>query len=261
MSPLKHSPRRLTAVYYSTGLIMSVMLICAVHFAVIAWMWHRATPARTFVDRLSGPLVSREEVLSIAQSYAEHPWTAAAQNVRHGVDAHGIDVQTPDGPANKAVPGKWRVGLENVGLPYKWGGFDTPESFDAGVAAGKAAGDVYTIGKRRRGNAAVSDEAVGIDCSGFISRCWKLPEKYGTATLPGLCNALKSTDDLLPGDVMDAPNGHVVLFVRWLDGAKFRALFYEAEAEPKPKVVLSEHNLLWLRFCGARPFRFALIGE
>lgn len=261
MPPHQNAPRRLAIVYYATWLILAVGLVCAVHFAVIGWMWHRATPARALVGRLSGPPVSREEVLSIAQSYAEHSWTAAPQNVRHGVDAHGIDVQTPDCSPNKSLPGQWRIGPDNVGLPYKWGGFDTPESFDAGIAKGKAAGDIYSIGKRRRGNAAVSDEAVGIDCSGFISRCWKLPEKYGTATLPGLCSALKSTDELQPGDVMDAPNGHVVLFVRWLNGSRSRALFYEAEAEPQPKVVLSEHRLLWLRLCGARPFRFALIDE
>lgn len=60
---------------------------------------------------------------------------------------------------------------------------------------------------------------------------------------------------------MDSPNGHVVLFVRWLDGSKSKALFYEAEARLQPKVVLSEHHLLWLRQCGARPFRYLLISE
>lgn len=110
-------------------------------------------------------------MLAIAKTYAEHAWAATAQNARHSPDAHGVDVQTPDGSPGQLVPGMWRIGPNNVGIPYKWGGFDTPESFDAGVASGKAAGDVYTSEKRRLGNAAVSNEAVGIDCSGFISRC------------------------------------------------------------------------------------------
>ena len=41
---------------------------------------------------------------------------------------------------------------------YKWGGLDTPESFDAGIRAGKAAGDVYTCEKRRLDGDGVSEE-------------------------------------------------------------------------------------------------------
>ena len=256
-----HPTRRQTIANFCALCLIAALLICGAHIIVVEWMWRRAAPAREFVDRLSGPPVSRAEVLGIAKTYAEHSWTATLQNVRHGANANGVDVQTPDCPLDQLVPGKWQIGSNNMGLPYKWGGFDTPESFDAGLAAGKAAGDVYSSTKRRLGNSAVSVEAVGIDCSGFISRCWKLSTKYGTATLPGFCSELKSTDDLQPGDVMDSPNGHVVLFVRWLNGSKSRALFYEAEAQPQPKVVLSEHSLLWLRLCGARPFRFLLIGE
>jgi hypothetical protein len=37
-----------------------------------------------------------------------------------------------------------------VGLPYKWGGFDTIASFEEGLRAGKAAGDLYNAEKRRK---------------------------------------------------------------------------------------------------------------
>lgn len=261
MPLIKHTDRSrgIVSMIAAPGIVM--LLFIGVIAGRIEWMWSHAVRPRTFADQLSGPPISREEVLSIAHGYAEHTWTATAQNVKHGTDAHGVDVQTPNTSGDKAEPGKWRVGEENIGMPYKWGGFDTPKSFDTGVAAGKAAGDVYSGTKRRLGDAAVSDEAVGIDCSGFISRCWKLPHKCGTANLPGFCNALKSTDDLQPGDVMDSPNGHVVLFVRWLNPSKSKAVFYEAEAEPQPRVLLSEHRIFWLKLCGARPFRFVLIGE
>lgn len=261
MPLIKHTDRSRFIVSMIVPLVMLVLLLYGAISARIEWMWMHAMKPRTFADQLSGPPISREEVLSIARSYAEHTWTASAQNVKHGPDAHGVDVQTPNSSTDKTEPGKWRIGEDNIGMPYKWGGFDTPQSFDTGVAAGKAAGDVYSSTKRRLKDAAVSDEAVGIDCSGFISRCWKLPHKCGTATLPGFCEQLKSTDDLHPGDVMDSPNGHVVLFVRWLNASKSKALFYEAEAQPQPRVVLSEHRLFWLELCGARPFRFLLIGE
>jgi len=222
---------------------------------------HGAVATGSLTHLLPKDPVSREEILSIARSYAEHHWQATSKNVRHSLDAHGVQIETPDSPTGASEAGKWHVDAENIGLPYKWGGFDTPQSFDAGLKSGKAAGDVYSTAKRSAGNAGVSDEAVGIDCSGFISRCWKLPQKLGTATLPGLCRALDSPDYLQPGDIMDAPHGHVVLFIKWLDASKSSALFYEAEAEPQPKVVTSEHRILWLRLCGARPYRYLRIQD
>ncbi len=199
--------------------------------------------------------------MAVARSYAEHRWQASAQNVRHGPDAGGVVVQTPDEPSGQAHPNRWRPGQENIGMPYKWGGFDTPASFDAGLLRAKAAGDLYSSAKRRAGNEAVSQEAVGIDCSGFISRCWKLPAKLGTATLPGLCRRLDSADDLRPGDVMDMPHQHVLLFSHWLNGGKSRALFYEAEGDRHARVVASDRSLWELRLLGAQPLRYARIRD
>ena len=127
--------------------------------------------------------VTRAECIAIAESYRSHRWLPAEGNVRHGVDAAGIRVDTPDISYQKpgAVPGWWRAGAWNTGVPYQWGGFATPEEFDRGLAAGLAAGDVYTLEKRRLLDAAVSREATGIDCSGFVSRCWRLPRSCVSA--------------------------------------------------------------------------------
>jgi hypothetical protein len=244
---------------------MSMVAVALLLTAFSIWRFYRAHHGSVPVGSLAGSLpdstISREEVISIARSYAEHRWQAGAPNIRHGPDPKGIEVQTPDATTTAPPIGRWQIAVKNVGLPYKWGGFDTLQTFDAGVQSGKAAGDLYSPEKRRRGNAAVSDDAVGIDCSGFISRCWGLRTKFGTARLPGLCSSLPTSDALLPGDIMDAPNGHVVLFARWLDASKSRALFYEAEAEPQPRVVASEHRLLWLRLCGAQPYRYLRIRD
>ncbi len=88
-------------------------------------------------------------------------------------------VDTPDAyykPAD-GRNGWWMPGLVNQGVPYKWGGFDDIGSFDEGIANGKAGGDVSSPAKRQADNAAVSNHAVGVDCSGFVSRCLKLPAR------------------------------------------------------------------------------------
>ncbi len=127
--------------------------------------------------RARAETLTRAEALTIAESYVQHRWSAAAKNLRHGKDAAGIEIHTPDRPGGRGEPAAdcWIVDAENTGVAYKWGGYDTPASFSAGVRAGQAAGDIYTAEKRRQGGAAVSGDAVGIDCSGFVSRCCGLP--------------------------------------------------------------------------------------
>ena len=208
-----------------------------------------------------GEPITRAEVIRIAQSYVNHEWQAAPANVRHGQDAQGVNLQTPDQAGGKGFPTEacWVVNGKNTGVPYKWGGFDTPQSFDTGVAKGQAAGDVYTSEKRRLGGQAVSGDAVGIDCSGFISRCWKLPKKHSTSMLFGICDKLLSPADLKPGDAMDSAEGHVLLFVKWSDETRTRALFYEAA--PFSKTLASEHNIADLQASGCQPMRYRSIKD
>jgi hypothetical protein len=205
--------------------------------------------------------ITRAEVLKIAESYVQHRWEASSQNVLHGKDRDGIEVHTPDRDGGRGSPAResWRLNAKNVGVAYKWGGIDSPESFNAGLRAGKAAGDVYTLEKRRRGGAAVSNAAVGIDCSGFICRCWKLRERYSTNSLALICQKLTSPALLQPGDIMNQSGGHVVLFVKWLDGEKNRALFYEAA--PFSKTLASERNTKEMLVDRYEPLRYRQIRD
>lgn len=205
--------------------------------------------------------VTRAVALAIAETYVGHRWDAAARHVRHGRDSAGIEIHTPDRPSGHGDPAAdcWVPAGKNTGMPYKWGGFDTPARFDAGLRAGKAAGDVYTLEKRRMGGAAVSADAVGIDCSGFVSRCWGLEGKHSTSMLFGICQRLTGPADLRPADVMNTGGGHVLLFVRWLDGEKQRALFFEAA--PFSKTRATERSLAELTAAGYQPLRYRKIRE
>ena len=110
------------------------------------------------------PQVTPEVALSIADTYVALDWECSAENLTNGVitDPSGNVVQTPT----------WLYVGTIHSMPYKWGGFDTIESFLQGITAGYYAGDQAT--------SAVSSYARGVDCSGFVSRCWTLPSHYST---------------------------------------------------------------------------------
>lgn len=208
----------------------------------------------------SGPpsRVSRAEAMTVAEAYRTHRWFATEANVRHGFDTRGIRVDTPDisYQIKGAIPGWWVPGAWNEGVPYQWGGFSTLAEFDRGVASGKAAGDVYTLQKRALLEAAVTDNAVGIDCSGFVSRCWKLPRSYSTRELGELCVRLASYDELQPGDVLNTYNAHCLLFGGWVDEKRSRIWAYETGIPPHWKVIRHRPTVASLKESGFVPLRY-----
>lgn len=208
--------------------------------------------------------VRRAEVIATAQAYCEHRWRASASNIKHGLDGRGIRVDTPDRdfrPEDGTRPGWWLPGEWNRGLPYQWGGFDTPQEFDRKVSRGLAAGDVYTPAKRAGLDHAVSFEAAGIDCSGLVSRCWRLPRSVSTRELPQFCQRLSSYEDLLPGDILNTTNAHVVIFAGWADAAHTQVRVYEAGCHPDWKVLRRRIRRDFLNEKGYVPYRYLGIRE
>lgn len=202
--------------------------------------------------------VTRSECLAIAETYRSHRWHPSAANVFHGVDPDGVRVDTPDISYRPpgAVPGWWLPGQVNEGVPYQWGGFAMPEQFDRDLASGMAAGDVYTQEKRRLLDAAVSRHATGIDCSGLVSRCWKLPRSFSTREFARICDPLSSWDDLRPGDILNTYNSHVMLFAGWLDTSRTHIIAYETGIPPFWLVVRHPVGVDFLRQKGFAPFRY-----
>ena len=206
------------------------------------------------------PRVSRQEAIRTARRYASHRWTPTKANVWHGYDEQGVRVDTPDESfkVRGLRPGWWRVGEENQGVPYQWGGFSSLAEFDQGVANGYAAGDILTMEKRvlmSQGASAISEAAVGIDASGFISRCWKLNRNYSTRELPNICVQLPSYDELKPGDVLNLKGVHVILFEQFADVRKKGLLGYEAGAPPSWKVLYDQLPVSHLKRLGYQPLR------
>jgi len=219
-------------------------------FALIIFLFTLCLPTA------NAQTITRTEALRIAETYIQHRWQASPRNLLHGKDRNGIEVHTPDRDGGRGSPLDecWRLDADNTGVAYKWGGDDTPASFSAGIRAGKAAGDVYTSRKRQLDDAAVSDLAVGIDCSGFICRCWKTPKRYSTSSLAQVCRKLSSPAMLEPADIMNQSRGHVLMFVKWLNDEKTRALFYEAA--PFSKTRATERDVNELVADGFVPMRY-----
>jgi cell wall-associated NlpC family hydrolase len=209
----------------------------------------------------SPPAVTRQACIATAEAYRSHHWQPTSANVLHGLDPNGIQVDTPDISYQRpgAVAGWWIPGRVNEGVPYQWGGFASLEEFDRDIAAGKAAGDVYTMEKRRLLDAAVSRSATGIDCSGFVSRCWRLPHSYSTRELAQLSVPLRSWDDLQPGDILNTWNSHVILFGGWEDSGHTRLTGYEAGVPPHWLVVRHTLPTDHLKELGFTPLRYRRI--
>jgi hypothetical protein len=185
-------------------------------------------------DAAAPSQVTPNEALALAQKYTQHAWRPFGSNLLHGTDEKGIWVNTPDAgfTDERQRSGWWEPGVLNTGIPYKWGGFDDPQSFDQAVALGHAAGDVSSAEKRRLDNAGVSQKAAGVDCSGFVSRCLKLPRVYDTTQLPDVCDALPSARDLRPGDLLNLPRGHVLLIAGWAGADQTWIYYYETGGPP-----------------------------
>jgi hypothetical protein len=200
--------------------------------------------------------LTREEVLATAYRYTQVTWIPESRHVCHGPDSEGVMVHTPDATLVKYGDkhGWWQPGVAAKSIPYQWGGFDTPESFLAKIAAGKKAGDIGDKAKRKLGDAGTSRDCCGIDCSGFVSRCWKLPRPVSTCDLPQICDPLASWGDLQPGDIL-LNKKHVVLFVKWrVPGKELTA--YEAGPFPVWRVSACGLYKDLLEKQGYRPWRY-----
>lgn len=196
------------------------------------------------------------DAINTAYTYSRVEWQPEARHQKHGRDKDGILVHTPDATLSSHgfSNGWWQAGKTERGVAYQWGGFDTPQQFLDSLERGEFAGDISTAEKRRLGDAGTSKQTCGIDCSGFVSRCWRLPRPYSTKELPGICDKLASWDDLQPGDIL-LNDRHVVLFAKRSERGS-TVLVYEAGPYPVWRVNAAEIPTDYLRERGYEPWRY-----
>ena len=97
-------------------------------------------------------------------------------------------------------------------VAYDWGGGAGVDTYNQHMLQNKAAGDVDTHNEE--------DCSSGVDCSGFVTRCWGFNQsiKYSTWDLPKHSGEI-SIVELQPGDILNRPGNHVVLFDRFPEGS------------------------------------------
>lgn len=106
-----------------------------------------------------------------------------------------------------------KINQEVRGVPYCWGCHGSLANFRAQMDRGVKAGNVCTRNAPR-------PDVAGVDCSAFVSAAWGLAIHYTTAAIPAIARPLDNPWDLKPGDALNKPGSHVMLFLRFTPDRK-----------------------------------------
>jgi len=106
-----------------------------------------------------------------------------------------------------------KLGQEVRGIPYCWGCHGSLEQIRTKIERGVLAGNICTHNSPR-------SDVAGVDCSAFVSAAWGLSTHYTTAAIPAIASRVTNAWDLRPGDALNKPGSHVMLFLRFTPDRK-----------------------------------------
>ena len=110
-------------------------------------------------SKVDDPLVTRSQVVLTADKYARVKWFMAKINLKGIGCGNSFTSDYPVGP--------------RIGMGYKFGGWDSIDTFLSKIAKGYGTGTGAETYKT-----IPFDCVTGISCTGLISRAWKLNHKY-----------------------------------------------------------------------------------
>lgn len=150
--------------------------------------------------------ISRTAVMNDAKAYhSSFTWTCSSKNLA--------------ALSNWTCP-RYVTGAGTYSyMPYCWGGFSTTAQYKTGMSNSGRVGNINTSTSGYVAN------TYGLDCSGYVSRCWRQSTKYGTGTIGSICNSI-AYNQLKPADALNKSGSHIVLY-EYADGAGNYVL-YEA---------------------------------
>jgi hypothetical protein len=194
--------------------------------------------------------LTRQQVVQTAFAFEGVQWNVSRS-------AYGPDPDTAcTGFRRIRRPGylHGKLGQEVRGMPYCWGCHGSLAQIRARLERGALAGNVCTRNAPRT-------DTVGVDCSAFVSAAWGLATHFTTAAIPAIASRLSNPWDLKPGDALNKPGSHVMLFLRLTPDRKAEVM----ESSPgacNGRVCRNVYPLASLLARGYVPVRFrALAGD
>ena len=134
------------------------------------------------------------------------------------------------------------------GIPYCWGCQGSLAQITNKIERGVLAGNVCTHDSPRF-------DVAGVDCSSFVSAAWGLSTHFTTMAIPSIAPRISNPWDLKPGDALNKPGSHVMLFVGFTPDRKAEVF----EASPggcNGRVCHNVYPLASLLARGYEPRRF-----
>lgn len=146
-----------------------------------------------------------------------------------------------------------KVGQEVRGIPYCWGCHGSLNIIQRKLDRGVLAGNVCTRNVPRA-------DVTGVDCSAFVSAAWGLASHFTTIAIPAISKPLENPWALLPGDALNKPRSHVMLFLRFTPDRKIEVM----EASPRGcngRVCRNVYPLASVLARGYTPVRFRALAN
>jgi hypothetical protein len=207
-----------------------------------------------FFGKGGGPVAAvrpldRQQVIETAFAFEGVQW-------RLTPSAYGRDPDTACiGFGRVRRPGylQGKLNQEVRGVPYCWGCHGSLANFRSRIERGTLAGNWCTH------NAPRTDVA-GVDCSAFVSATWGLSTHFTTAAIPAITTPLQNAWDLRPGDALNKPHSHVMLFLRFTPDRKVEVM--EASTGGcNGRVCRNVYPLASLLARGYQPVRFKALAN
>jgi hypothetical protein len=161
--------------------------------------------------------LTREQVVKTAFAFESVQWQVTQS-------AYGADPDTSCSGFQRIRRPRYligKLGHHVRGVPYCWGCHGSLAQIGTKVGQGTLAGNVCTRDKPRT-------DVAGVDCSAFVSAAWGLSRHFTTVAIPSITDPLDNAWDLRPGDALNRPGSHVMLFLRFTADRKAEVM----EASP-----------------------------
>ncbi|WP_409411258.1 hypothetical protein [Bradyrhizobium sp. AUGA SZCCT0182] len=192
---------------------------------------------------------NRQQAIETAFAFEGIQWQVTAQN-------YGPDPDTSCTGFSR-IRRPWylqgKLGQQVRGVPYCWGCNGSLAKFQAALQRGVKAGNVCTKNQPR-------NDVAGVDCSAFVSAAWGLSVHYTTAAIPAIAKPLADPWGLRPGDALNKPGSHVMLFLRFTPDRKAEVM-ESSTGGCNGRVCRNIYPLASLLARGYTPVRFKGLAE